>query len=287
MARHSFVKKKTNKLRNFKYLVATSLLLTASYYAVNNYMMFTRDTTIAEHTKAKVVEFFVEAHDNFLSDARASDSLALNELSLFIDKYEKKNKVNNLEGKINKIRDISIVEEYEEELIEEPTEKVRVLKTEKNKSAELKPVSQSQKDFSEKHFLAAKRVEKTDMIPAIFLIGQAGHESGWGRREINYADGTPSYNLFGIKATNWSGKTVDITTTEHVKGRDVKMVQKFRAYDSYEDSFRDYARLINNSPRYERAREAAHQFAREIQNAGYATDPNYAAKLERSIMSVK
>ena len=121
------------------------------------------------------------------------------------------------------------------------------------------------------------------------MIGQAGHETGWGRSEIKHADGSPSHNLFGIKATDsWKGKVAEITTTEYINGEPRKVTAKFRAYDSYADSFRDYARLIGNSPRYEGVMDQLHSvqgFASGLQKAGYATDPQYAAKLSRAINS--
>ncbi|MBP6753009.1 MAG: glucosaminidase domain-containing protein, partial [Alicycliphilus sp.] len=86
----------------------------------------------------------------------------------------------------------------------------------------------------------------------------------------------------------WTGKVAEVTTTEYVNGVPRKTVAKFRAYDSYEDSFKDYARLINDSPRYEKARAKTHSavaFAAELQKAGYATDPQYASKLSRAIQS--
>lgn len=146
-------------------------------------------------------------------------------------------------------------------------------------------ISNRQKKFTMKHLVAAQNVEKEFLIPAIFMIGQAGHETGWGRSEINHSNGQPSYNLFGIKATGGcTGNIVDIVTTEHIKGKDIKITARFRAYNSYEESFRDYAKLINNSPRYAAAKEAAEKFALEIQKAGYATDPKYAEKLSKSIL---
>ena len=113
--------------------------------------------------------------------------------------------------------------------------------------------------------------------------------TGWGRREIKHADGSTSFNLFGIKAgAGWTGKVAEVTTTEYVNGEPRKMKAKFRAYDSYEDSFRDYAKLINNSPRYEKVRSQTSSplaFATELKRAGYATDPDYAGKLSRVINS--
>lgn len=145
----------------------------------------------------------------------------------------------------------------------------------------------SANSFVDQHSAAAARVERASGIPASFMIGQAGHESGWGRREIKLPDGTPSFNLFGIKAAaGWSGKVAEVSTTEYVNGVAQKTVAKFRAYDSYEASFRDYAQLISQSPRYAQARQetgSAQAYANSLQRAGYATDPDYAAKLSRAI----
>ena len=143
--------------------------------------------------------------------------------------------------------------------------------------------------FVQHHRATAERVAQDSGIPASFMLGQAGHETGWGKGEIRHKDGSAAYNLFGIKAgKNWTGKVAEVTTTEYINGVARKVTAKFRAYDSYEDSFRDYARLINDNPRYEKAREkvgSAVAYATELQKAGYATDPEYANKLSRAIQS--
>jgi flagellar protein FlgJ len=119
-------------------------------------------------------------------------------------------------------------------------------------------------------------------IPARFLLGQAALESGWGKHEIRAADGSQSFNLFGIKAgRSWKGATVDVMTTEYVDGAPHKMVQKFRAYGSYGEGFQDYAALMQGNRRYAevlKQRDSA-GFAQGLQRAGYATDPRYADKL--------
>ncbi|WP_374412744.1 flagellar assembly peptidoglycan hydrolase FlgJ [Hydrogenophaga sp.] len=147
--------------------------------------------------------------------------------------------------------------------------------------------SQRQAGFVSRHSDAAEAVARESGIPAGYMIGQAGHETGWGKSEIRNADGSPSYNLFGIKATPaWKGKVAEVTTTEYVNGVPRKTTARFRAYDSYADSFRDYARLITRSPRYDKAMDqigSVHGFATSLQRAGYATDPQYAAKLSRAI----
>ena len=129
----------------------------------------------------------------------------------------------------------------------------------------------------------AQAVSRDTGIPVRFLLGHAALESGWGRSEIRAADGAPSHNLFGIKAgAGWKGRSVDVQTTEYAGGVAQKKVETFRAYDSYRDAFRDYANLLANSPRYAEVLKNtsdAQAYARELQDAGYATDPHYADKL--------
>jgi flagellar protein FlgJ len=142
-------------------------------------------------------------------------------------------------------------------------------------------------EFVAMHTEAARRAEAASGIPAAFMVAQAAHETGWGKKQIRMADGSNSFNLFGIKATSdWKGPVARITTTEVIDGRPRKMVQAFRAYSSYEESFADYARLMTTSTRYRDVvahASDAKQFAQGLQRAGYATDPAYAAKLGRII----
>jgi flagellar protein FlgJ len=137
----------------------------------------------------------------------------------------------------------------------------------------------------------AQEASASSGIPAHFMMGQAALETGWGRSEVRGADGQNSHNLFGIKAgAGWKGRTVDIVTTEYVNGKPQKQVDTFRAYDSYADSFRDYANLLRANPRYQnviaQGQDAA-GFAQGLQQAGYATDPNYAQKLTSVIRQVE
>jgi flagellar protein FlgJ len=158
------------------------------------------------------------------------------------------------------------------------------------------PLSHKQVDFVQQHAGAARAAEAQSGIPAAFTIGQAAHESGWGRQEIRKADGSSAKNLFGIKAgAGWSGPVAEITTTEWIGGEPQKVSAKFRAYASYDEAFRDYAKLMKESPRYAGVVAQAAQapasaasaagFASGLQRAGYATDPAYAAKLARLINS--
>ncbi len=116
------------------------------------------------------------------------------------------------------------------------------------------------------------------------ILAQAALESGWGKRQIKLEDGSLSHNLFGIKANaNWEGKVASVKTTEYVHGVAQQRVERFRAYDSYQDAFSDYAELLKTAPRYRGVLNSQEtgDFAQGLQKAGYATDPNYAAKISR------
>lgn len=141
--------------------------------------------------------------------------------------------------------------------------------------------------FEDKMSASAEEAARSTGIPAKFMLGQAALESGWGKREIRSADGSSSHNVFGIKATaSWTGKVVTTATTEYVNGVPERRIERFKAYDSYGDAFRDYAKTLQNNPRYQSVLANAQDvngFAQGLQRAGYATDPNYAAKLTRII----
>jgi len=132
--------------------------------------------------------------------------------------------------------------------------------------------------------LAEKASESTGINPKV-MIAQAALETGWGRHMIEGEGGAPSFNLFGIKADQrWSGESVDIATTEFREGVPMKERAAFRAYPDYEASFRDYAEFLESNPRYRHVLAAADDpdvFADRLQQAGYATDPNYGEKIRR------
>ena len=101
------------------------------------------------------------------------------------------------------------------------------------------------------------------------------------------ADGSSANNLFGIKAgPGWKGKVATAVTVEYVNGQPHQKVQRFRAYDTPADSFKDSARMLANNPRYDKVLNTAHDasaFAHGLQRAGYATDPHYGTKLSKII----
>jgi flagellar protein FlgJ len=126
---------------------------------------------------------------------------------------------------------------------------------------------------------AAQACQRKTGIPASITLAQAALESSWGARAIGN-------NLFGIKADkSWTGPTVSFKTTEHLSGQDVKLVDRFRAYPSWLDSMVDHALFLLKNPRYAGCfRETTGTgWAQALQAAGYATDPDYAKKLQSII----
>lgn len=153
------------------------------------------------------------------------------------------------------------------------------------------PVSDGAKAFLAQHAQAARQAQASSGIPATFMVAQAALETGWGKHEIRFDDGRTSHNLFGIRAgANWKGPVAEIWTTEFINGAAQKVRGQFRAYGSYEESFNDYARLISQSPRYANAMRNLgdpQAFASALQQAGYATAPNYAKVLSSVIQTTQ
>lgn len=129
----------------------------------------------------------------------------------------------------------------------------------------------------------ARRVSGELGVDPRVLVAQAALETGWGRFMVRDADGANSNNLFNIKAdSRWQGESAQVTTLEYRDGLPQKEKAAFRSYANFEDSFRDYVDFLKQSPRYQDAlRNAAdpHEYVRQLQEAGYATDPNYADKI--------
>lgn len=115
------------------------------------------------------------------------------------------------------------------------------------------------------------------------LAAHAALESGWGQRPLRAADGSSTHNLFGIKAgSSWRGGSADALTTEYEDGVALKKTERFRSYPDAASAFRDFAQLMQTSPRYQGALNTGtdvRAYADALARGGYATDPNYADKL--------
>ena len=132
--------------------------------------------------------------------------------------------------------------------------------------------------------LAKEAADRIGVDPR-YLVAQAALETGWGKSVMRAQDGSSSHNLFGIKAgSSWKGDSARAITSEFRNGEMVKETAEFRSYDSYKDSFHDLVTLLQTNNRYQDVVKSAdnpEQFVRELQKAGYATDPAYASKISQ------
>ncbi|MFY1667395.1 flagellar assembly peptidoglycan hydrolase FlgJ [Pseudomonas sp. Pseu.R1] len=138
--------------------------------------------------------------------------------------------------------------------------------------------------------LAKDAAARIGVDPTV-LVAQAALETGWGKSIMRQSDGSSSHNLFGIKAQGgWQGPEARAITSEFRDGKMVKETADFRSYDSYADSFHDLVSFLQNNNRYQATLKSAdnpEQFVKELQKAGYATDPGYASKISQIAKQMK
>ncbi|MDO9140298.1 MAG: flagellar assembly peptidoglycan hydrolase FlgJ [Methylobacter sp.] len=158
-----------------------------------------------------------------------------------------------------------------------PTETTRSLKLEQRQ-----PITSAEEFIRRLHPHAEKAARELGVEPKV-LLAQAALESGWGRSLIKKGNGESSFNLFNIKADkSWRGEQARLATLEFDQGVAKKVNSGFRSYGSFEESFKDYVDFIKSNPRYGDALKKvgnAERYMHELQRAGYATDPKYAAKV--------
>jgi flagellar protein FlgJ len=149
--------------------------------------------------------------------------------------------------------------------------------------------AQSPGEFVNQVMPTIRRAASALGLNPLGLLAQAALETGWGQRMPRTADGSPSFNMFGIKAgESWTGARATADTMEFSNGVATPRRTAFRAYGSIEDSVNDFANLLRNSPRYRDAVAAGSDtqaYVDGIGKSGYATDPEYASKLSQILNS--
>lgn len=147
----------------------------------------------------------------------------------------------------------------------------------------------SPEDFIQTLYPAAEEAALALGVDPAVMISQAALETGWGRYMIRDESGKNSFNLFGIKADRrWQGEQAVVSTLEYRGGVAQREKAAFRAYDNYGDSLKDYASFLKSNPRYTDALKNADDpvaFTKGLQDAGYATDPAYAKKIQSILQS--
>ncbi|AQS38913.1 flagellar rod assembly protein/muramidase FlgJ [Shewanella psychrophila] len=146
-------------------------------------------------------------------------------------------------------------------------------------------------DFIAKLYPHAEKAAQALGTKPEVLIAQSALETGWGQKMIKGAHGESSNNLFNIKADKrWQGDKALVSTLEFEQGVAVQQKADFRVYEDIKQSFDDFVSFISEGPRYQDAMKKVanpNEFIKALQNAGYATDPNYADKVIKVMESIK
>jgi peptidoglycan hydrolase FlgJ len=144
-------------------------------------------------------------------------------------------------------------------------------------------------DFVKRMMPPIRRIAGALGLNPAGLLAQAALETGWGQRMPRNADGSSSFNMFGIKAGDgWTGARATADSMEVSNGVATPKRTAFRAYGSIEESVDDFANLLKSSPRYREAIAAgadAQTYVALIGKSGYATDPEYGNKLNQILHS--
>lgn len=114
------------------------------------------------------------------------------------------------------------------------------------------------------------------------ILAQAALETGWGKALMTRGNGDSSFNLFNIKAGGgWQGDTVQKTVLEYDGARAYQTPASFRAYEDLNQAFEDFTRLLTGKTRYAAVlgQSDAQAYGAALQQAGYATDPDYGRKI--------
>ena len=138
-------------------------------------------------------------------------------------------------------------------------------------------------DFIERMWGMAKNAAKQIGLNPSVMIAQSALETGWGKHIIKDKNGASSFNLFNVKAhRDWQGEKAAQSTIEFEGGVAVRKTEPFRVYQGFSESFSDFVSFLKSNSRYQGALQNTHdeeQFLQGLQEAGYATDPNYADKI--------
>jgi flagellum-specific peptidoglycan hydrolase FlgJ len=120
-------------------------------------------------------------------------------------------------------------------------------------------------------------------VPPAIILAVGALESGWGKSKL----ALEGRNHFGMKGKGTGGARYCSGTREYISGKATRIKACFRAYETVEESYRDFASWLNNDRRYAALFDLSWKdykgWAQGLQDAGYATDPAYASKLIRMV----
>jgi peptidoglycan hydrolase FlgJ len=247
----------------------------STYTDLNGLAALKRDPDSPQAIKAvaeQVEAMFLQMMLKSMRDASASDDPDGNEMGMYQDMFDKQVALT-----ISQHADLGIGRLLKRQISGKPAPALP------KSAAETGSIAATPAEFINRMMPSIKTAASSLGVDPMGLMAQAALETGWGQRMPRNADGSPSYNMFGIKAgEGWTGPKATADSMEVTNGVAAPKRTAFRSYGSIEESVNDFAALLKNSPRYKDALAAgANPFAyvARIGSSGYATDPSYGNKL--------
>jgi flagellar protein FlgJ len=257
----------------------------STYTDLNGLAALKQDPTSPQSISAvagQVEALFLQMMLKSMRDATASDDPDSNEMGMYQDMFDKQVALT-----ISQHDDLGIGRLLKRQLLGEPKSAPKAASSAVSSGAA--PLAQTPAEFVHRVLPTIRRAASALGLNPMGMLAQAALETGWGQRLPRTADGASSLNLFGIKAgEEWNGARATADTVEFSHGVATPKRSAFRAYGSIEESVGDFAKLLKNSPRYRDAVAAggdAQAYIHGIGQAGYATDPEYADKLNQILKS--
>ena len=257
-----------------------------TYTDLNGLAALKRDPTSPQAISAvaeQVEALFLQMMLKSMRDATASDDPDSNEMGMYQDMFDKQVALT-----ISQHQDLGIGAILKRQLTGKPAPAAP--KTASTGASAATPVlAHTPLEFVHRVMPTIRRAAAALGVNPLGMLAQAALETGWGQRMPRTADGSSSLNIFGIKAgEEWTGARATADTVEFSNGVATPRRTAFRAYGSIEESVGDFANLLKTSPRYRDAIAAggdAQAYIHSIGKSGYATDPEYANKLNQILNS--
>jgi peptidoglycan hydrolase FlgJ len=231
---------------------------------------------VAQQVEALFLQMMLKS----MRDATAAEDPDSNEMGMYQDMFDKQVALS-----ISEHTDLGISKLLKRQITQRAAGASGLSKG----TAQDQPAASTPGDFVERLLPPIRRAAAALNLNPQALLAQAALETGWGQRMPRNADGSSSNNLFGVKAGDeWRGARAAADTVEVANGVASTRRTAFRAYGSIEESVNDFAKLLASSPRYREALSAgndAQAYIASMGKSGYATDPEYANKLNQILNS--
>jgi flagellar protein FlgJ len=242
-------------------------------------------SAVAQQVEALFLQMMLKS----MRDATSADAAGSNEMGMYQDMFDKQVALS-----ISQHTDLGIGRLLKRQLQGKSTAAPIKLSSDApaaavRAAAAEAALAQTPAQFVHRVLPSIERVAGELGVDPMGILAQAALETGWGQRMPRNADGSPSNNLFGIKAGDeWTGARATADTMEVTHGVATARRVSFRSYASIEQSVSDFAGLLKNSPRYRDVLAAGGDtgaFVARLGQSGYATDPDYANKLNQILGS--